>query len=188
MEAHIMSKYSDVMIDIETLGNRPYSLILSIAALEFNRRTGKTGREFYCIIDPVSCKKYDFKIDPETVLWWLGQSGEARGEFTGNKPKTDIKTALDQFYKFISKLDKNVNVWANSPSYDCSRIREAYELTGRDKAPWTYHQERDYRTIAAEHLEKLPRNKSRVAHNALDDCYNQVESLYLLLNRTGGVQ
>lgn len=183
-----MSKYSDVMIDIETLGNRPYSLILSIAALEFNRRTGKTGREFYCIIDLASCKKYDFKIDPETVLWWLGQSVEARGEFTGNKPKADIKTALDQFYRFISKLDKNVNVWANSPSFDCARIREAYALTGSDKTPWTYRQERDYRTIAAEHLEKLPKNKSRVAHNALDDCYNQVESLYLLLNRTGGVQ
>jgi DNA polymerase III epsilon subunit-like protein len=51
-----MSKYKDVMLDIETLGNRPYSIILSIGAVEFDPRTGNMGNEFYVLIDHVSSR------------------------------------------------------------------------------------------------------------------------------------
>ena len=177
-----MSKYTNMMIDIETLGNVPYSVILSIRAVEFNHKTGRTGREFYCIIDPVSCQKHGLKIEASTVLWWLAQSSEARSEFIGNKVKLDIKTALTHFSKYLSKCDKKVNIWANSPSFDCARIREAYTLVQIKDVPWSYRQERDYRTLVAQYPNGLPKNKNRVQHNALDDCYNQIESLVFVLN------
>ncbi len=171
-----MSKFNDIMIDIETLGAVPYSVILSIAAVEFDMRTGKTGREFYCIVDPESCQKHGLKIEANTVLWWLTQSIEARAEFTGSKSKLDITKALNQFNNFISKCEINVNLWANSPSFDCARIREACEITGL-KVPWTYKQERDCRTIMARYPHAIPKNKKLVSHNALNDCYNQIERL-----------
>lgn len=174
-----MSKFNDVMIDIETLGTGPYSCLLSIACVEFNPRTGQTGKDFYCVIDPVSCQKNGLKIDADTVLWWFMQSNEAQSEFTDIKSRIDIKKSLILLSKFIKKCGVGVNVWANSPSFDCSRIREAYEVIGMS-APWTYKQERDYRTIIAQYPYSLPKNENRISHKALDDCYNQIDRLVFI--------
>jgi DNA polymerase III epsilon subunit-like protein len=62
------------MVDIETLGTKPSSTILSIGAVFFDIETGELGERFYMNIDP----KQDRSIDPSTVMWWMVQSSEAR--------------------------------------------------------------------------------------------------------------
>ena len=38
---------TDVMVDIETLGNQSYAAILSIGAIQFNIKTGEIYSTFY---------------------------------------------------------------------------------------------------------------------------------------------
>ena len=67
----------NVMVDIETLGTSSNSVILSIGAVEFDNEN--LGAEFEVYIDPESCTDHGLVIDAPTVMWWLGQSNEARG-------------------------------------------------------------------------------------------------------------
>ena len=81
------------MLDIEALGSKPGSVILSIGAVKF--AGGKILHEFYRRIDPQSCIDAGLKIDVDTVMWWMKQSKEARDALgTGTMPLTD---ALDGF-------------------------------------------------------------------------------------------
>jgi len=41
-----MANMTDIMLDLETLGLDSNSVVISISAVEFNRKTGKIGREF----------------------------------------------------------------------------------------------------------------------------------------------
>ena len=66
-----------VMLDLETMGNGPRAAIVSIGAVFFDPLTGELGAEFEAAIDLRSSAKSG-EIDPDTVLWWLGQGEEAR--------------------------------------------------------------------------------------------------------------
>ena len=69
---------NDVMIDIETLGTDPGSVILSIGAVEFDLKTGKTGEEFYQWIDLESSSNKGFSVSAGTIKWWMMQNKKAR--------------------------------------------------------------------------------------------------------------
>ena len=44
-------EYTHVMLDLETMGRKSNSALVSIGAVEFDLITGETGREFYKVID-----------------------------------------------------------------------------------------------------------------------------------------
>ncbi|MEM8381682.1 3'-5' exonuclease, partial [Morganella morganii] len=68
-----MNKFKHLMIDLETMGNKPDSAIVAIAAVPFDMVSGVTDDAlFYEIIDLRSSEKYGGSIDADTVLWWLG--------------------------------------------------------------------------------------------------------------------
>ncbi len=67
----------NVMIDLETLGTRPGSVILSIGAVEFDRDLG-LGREFYVELNQASSITAGLTTDDATVDWWLDQEDAAR--------------------------------------------------------------------------------------------------------------
>ena len=71
---------SNLMLDIETLGTGPNSVILSIGAVEFDE-TGVISK-FYEAIDPESCTDWGLQIDARTVLWWMDQNDAARKTFS----------------------------------------------------------------------------------------------------------
>ena len=47
--------FSHLMLDLETMGTKSNSAIISIGAVEFDILTGKTGREFYRNVSLQSC-------------------------------------------------------------------------------------------------------------------------------------
>lgn len=177
-------KMNHVMIDIETLGKVPYCVILSIGAVEFDMNSSSTGKTFYKKISLDSMLKAGLLVDSSTILWWMGQSDEARKEFTGKSGYVSIQNALNEFTKYFKSLDKDVSVWANSPGFDCNHIQEAYELVLGGEAPWRYNQPRDCRTLFSIYPERAP-VKSGIAHNALDDCMWQIENLRLAVKGLG---
>ena len=99
--------FSHLMLDLETMGTKSNSAIISIGAVEFNIQTGETGREFYRNISLQSCIDIGLKVDADTIMWWMQQSDAARNSLIGGKVVT-IQQALIDFRKFC---DKEYQIW-----------------------------------------------------------------------------
>jgi hypothetical protein len=65
------------MIDLETMGNKPNAPIVSIGAVFFDPSTGELGG-FYRVVSLKSSVDGGAIPDPETIMWWMQQSEEAR--------------------------------------------------------------------------------------------------------------
>lgn len=143
-----MDKFKHLMIDLETMGNKPDSAIVAIAAVPFDMVSGVTNDAlFYEVVDLRSSAGLGGSIDADTVLWWLGQSENARGEITNSKELIDLPVALGQLYSFVSEFcGEQVQVWGNGSSFDNVILRSAYENCGITPF-WKYWNDRDVRTI-----------------------------------------
>lgn len=157
----------DLMIDIETLGTAPGSVILSIGAIEFDAETGDMGNEFYVSIDPQNCVENGMTMDVSTIKWWMDQSEEARREaFSGTET---IRKALYDFSDFVKNAGA-LRVWAKPPSFDHVLMEAAYRILKID-IPWHYKTPRDCRTLFD--LTNTIQPNVGTAHNALDDAKSQ---------------
>lgn len=176
--------YNNVMIDIETLGVDPTSCILSIAAVYFDPATGSTGNTFHEYIDLQSCLDLGMTINASTFIFWMNQNDEARSQFNQCK-KENIKLVLTQLYDFL-KDDQNI-IWANSPSFDCAILKSAYKKSFNCEPRWKYYNERDLRTLTnlfpLEEIELDISGIQKGNHNALNDCYYQIQLLSAIYNR-----
>ena len=166
----------DIMIDIETLSVEPNALILTIAAVKFDRKTPITEYDsanvFYVRIDIDSCKKIGMHIDTSTLKWWETQSKEAKYEVFENPDRVPIREALEQLSVF---LKSSKYVWANSPNFDCVILESAFKLCKLD-VPWKFWNLRDCRTIYD--IFRVFRNTKNTAHHALEDCKSQIAFLH----------
>lgn len=169
------------MVDLETLGNTSNAVIAQIACVEFNPFTGEIYRKFSVNVDIESCKKYGLEISASTVLWWFDQSPELR-QNVFFKSGEDLYEALGELYVFLSDHGENckedIIMWANSPSFDLEILKNAIIKTSGYQDFWLYGNERDFRTIS-KLFPDIQKNHLRIgqAHNALDDCINQVQIL-----------
>jgi len=173
---------TDIMLDIETLGICPNSVILTIGAIKFNikdeikeiKQLKDTKDCFYVRINFKSCINLEMEINEDTVNWWEEQSKEAQYEVFKHKDRVDIKEGLTKLSDFL----KNSNtIWANSPSFDCVILENAYKLC-KLEIPWKFWNLRDTRTVYALGNIKLKDYSSKTeSHNSLYDCYNQIRAL-----------
>ena len=161
-----------IMLDLETMGLRGNSAIVSIGAVAFDPSTGRLGETFYTNVDLSSCIEYGLEVDGNTIAWWISQSNDAKQSlFKDAKPLDD---ALKSFTQFVKQFDK-VNVWGNGLGFDNVIIKNAYVAAEQEK-PWNDFQDRDMRTIIdiTESIHgKQNFVKEGVSHNALDDATNQ---------------
>jgi hypothetical protein len=165
----------DLMIDIETLGTQSYSGIISIAAVQFDLETGKTGETFFRNIDFESLQKHKLQIDASTLLWWLKQKPEVlKQSLTIAKPLMEVMTEFEAFCKKTPGL----RPWGNSARFDLGLIENAMKTCGM-KAPWSPWNEMCVRTIA--NLKPSIKKNMKFegdAHNALADCHHQIKYLH----------
>lgn len=169
-----------VMVDIETLGSVPGSVILSIGAVEFtcpeldsSTPTAFVEKPFFRSIEIFSSLMEGFTIDPKTVEWWKEQSSAAQDDAQPSKGRVSVQVALHDFYGYL-KPAKNSEacVWAKGPDFDLTILLAAYRITGWDNPPWSFRNARDVRTIywlAGGGKEPPP----RVEHSALNDATSQ---------------
>lgn len=166
----------DVMIDIETLSTRPDALILTIGAVRFRRDGGEIlpKDKFYVRVCIDSCKRYGLHVEPDTLEWWSRQNERARYEAVENTDRVALPTALDRLSKFFGANDI---VWANSPSFDCVILENAYRACGK-VAPWKFWNLRDCRTIKDIACVRSSGGSSKEPnHHAIDDCLDQVATV-----------
>lgn len=155
----------DIMLDLETLGNRPGCVLVALGAVRFD--ANGLGKEFYMRIDPQSCMEAGLEMDVSTVLWWLAQSDAARAEIC--KPGTALRAVLGLFSNFVGS--RETRIWGNGASFDNAILAEAYRRDG-SVLPWDFWNDRCYRTVkASAPLVKLARVGTY--HNALDDAKSQ---------------
>lgn len=164
-----------VMVDLETFGTRPGSVIVALGAVRFE--DGKIVDRFYARIDPVDAQARGLVIDAATVVWWLGQSDAARGEIgAGGKPLADV---LGEFGAWLGEAE--TEVWGNGASFDNVLLDEAFARCGL-KRPWPFGRDRCYRTVAALRPD-LKIERKGTHHNALDDAESQ--ALHLMAMGVG---
>src|SRR5574343_1015953 len=92
---------NSVMVDLETLGTRPGSAILSIAAVEFDLSDYSLAREFYIEIDRHDSERAGFLIQEDTLAWWAKQSPEAQRVLNPDAPSS-VVDALAGFTEFMA--------------------------------------------------------------------------------------
>lgn len=171
-----MSEFNHLMVDLETFGNQPYSAIVSIAAVKFNLETGDIDEDniFYERIDLQSCLDIGLAVNADTILWWMGQSTEAREELV--KDNYYIGDVLHHFEYFLRQdCIEDIQLWGNSARFDLGILSNAYEKT-KMEAPWHFRNERDVRTLVSFKPEiKKSAEFKGVQHNPIDDCKYQIE-------------
>lgn len=168
---------NNVMIDIETLGTAANSVILSIGAVQFDD-VGCLGEEFYSNINIDSCLERGLVVEGRTILWWMGQSDEARAALgTGELSLPAALRGLADAFDWRDTL-----VWCNGLSFDLPILDTAYRAC-KMAAPWAYYNGRDYRTLKNEvdrEVFKALEVKPSAAHNALEDAKAQALTLLAL--------
>lgn len=163
--------FQHLMLDIETMGTDSFSSILSIGAVEFDIKTGKTGKEFYTNVDLQSCLDIGLTINASTVMWWMERSEQARKDLTKRAP-IPIAEALKKFSDFCNK---DYQIWGNSARFDCGILQNAYDKMFIP-IPWDFRKERCVRTLVSFNpgiKDAVP--FSGTSHNALDDCKFQIK-------------
>lgn len=164
----------NVMIDCETLGKSPSSVIISLAAVKFE--FGSDATEVFSInFDPKSSKKYGMTTDQDTIDWWKTQPKEAIQAFMSNQ--VTIESGMDAFLDFLGPERLQFVYWANGSTFDFPLVD--WTLKAIDKPiPWKYWNCRDARTIysiCGINMKTYPRIGQH--HNAVDDCLTQIKAL-----------
>lgn len=166
----------DVMLDIETLGTRPTSMIVQIGACYFDRKTGQIGGEFSVNIKH-SFDDWRFTSDPETVQWWQEQSQEAY-DAVFNGEGVPIERALFDLAHFLKAAEY---MWSHA-TFDIPILTNSLEICSI-KNPVHYRGMRDIRTLMDLAQHRSEKVREGIHHNALDDCRFQVAYVVEALNK-----
>jgi len=167
-----------IMLDLETMGTGPTAAIVAIGAVSFE--PGVLGGTYYCTVDLRSSVKHGGVIDPDTVLWWLAQSEEARGYITEGT-LVSLPEALDTFSRWLKVMvpDGDAFVWGSGAAFDNVVLAAAYRSCGVE-LPWSYKRDRCYRTLRYLHPD-IKANPYGTEHNALDDAVYQARHAATIL-------
>lgn len=178
-------KCVDIMIDIETLGLDPRTVVTQFAFAAYERDDPETiirEAEEYLPIQPQLHVGRTIRAD--TVIWWMGQSDAARAGFNQNSgdDMAELIALVQSLHRKISQVIEEadeVEIWAKGPQFDIVAIESLFDDIGLS-APWKYGQIRDLRTIMAaagvdRHSVEFP--ASLTPHHALSDCKYQILQL-----------
>ncbi len=162
----------DVMLDLETMGTSPGSVIVSLGAAEFDIEKKEIGKTFYATIDMQSCINVGLHVDAGAVEFWLRQDDAARSALLANtKPLGEV------LHAFVRWFPNKARPWGNGASFDLALLRAAYEAC-LYKAPWNYRDEMCFRTLRSLNPGTPWPEFVGVKHNALDDAVQQIKFLF----------
>lgn len=161
-----------VMIDLETLGTSPGSIILSIGAVSFCPMRQEIRDEFYVNVCRENSQACGMTIDQSTVDWWSRQSQEAIAALLVDP--VHPSDAAQKFREFWS-ISNGEFVWSHGATFDIPLMEAMFRITCMP-VPWKFWNARDTRTIFDISRCNPDRTKG-THHNALDDARNQAEAV-----------
>lgn len=161
---------NDVMVDLETLGVRTTSVVLSIGA------TDGMGNVWYHKFGPQIIQQQindGRTIDFSSLCWWMDQNQEARNEAFSTLP--DNMSVGEALHVFLGWLPPDVKIWGYGAAFDNAILRSLHEQY--DVPCWDFHADRCYRTMRSLAPPGFTRTVPVVAHNALSDAEAQMMDL-----------
>lgn len=160
-----------IMLDLETFGTKPGSVIRSVGAAAFSPFGEDVTATFYANISEESAVAAGLTKDPRTVAWWAEQDAEAQAALLDNQ--RDIIETMAAFAVWFLEVGGE-QVWAQGATFD-PVLWEAAAAAVNIRVPWKFWNVRDTRTIyevSSLITSDIPRNGTY--HNALDDAVYQV--------------
>jgi len=165
-------RFTDVMVDIETLDTEPTAVILSIGAVPFNIVTGEMGNYYYSACNVSMQIRDGYTISAETLAWWINNDHDTLlkylndGEWRGR--------SVEGLIDFIEEqCNEDVCIWANSPSFDLVKLKKGLNMTW----PFGFWNERDVRTLVSLRPNIAKMFKTAVSHHPVEDCENQIRQV-----------
>lgn len=131
-----------VMVDLETLGREPGSVIVSIGAVKFELTAETPGDRFYTPIIIQSCLDVGLTVEGATLQWWMERSDDLRSALFHPDP-LPLRVALLTFAQFYTGSEC---LWAHGSTFDIPILDAAYRAL-REDLPWSSRQIRDTRTL-----------------------------------------
>lgn len=169
-----------VMIDIETLGTRANSVVLTMGAVVFdlNAAPGQFGEEFYAVLTTSEQEVLGRVKDQSTLDWWKKQDATARYAALERKDRELCGQALDRLFNILALGD--YCVWGNGSDFDNAIVSDLFR-TFEFETPWAFWNNRCFRTYKAmfKHLTG-PVQFNGMKHHALDDAKHQAYHLQLI--------
>lgn len=167
-----------VSIDIETLGTRPDSAIIAIAAAA--RLPNGEVAEFisYCNLD----SQPNRIVEQGTIKWWKSQGQLLHDTMAKCEEAPSLEEALSAFAGWYSSLgddDCRLFPWGNGANFDIAFLEHAFKEQGVP-CPWQFWTARDLRTLkdVTQRLGKFEKvERVGTHHNALDDATTQLHQI-----------
>jgi len=166
------------MIDLETMGVRPTSAIVSIGVVHFDK-TSVLG-EFYTPVSLADCLKHGLTQDQSTIDWWAKQPAEARDAWQrpDAPPLADALVKMSRWMQTFA-TPKFICPWGNGSDFDNVLMVNAFNALSADP-PWKFYNHHCFRTMKNMfQVADVPRQGTH--HNALDDAHHQVRHFQSIL-------
>jgi hypothetical protein len=177
-----------VMVDLETMGTEPYSVIIQVGLAEFDPYEADTTKviknSMELTVDPISQVKAGLRMDPDTVMWWMQDAQDEARKLWMKQIKFDMRLTMEGVRDWLKHVEtegdnkpfnefKSIMMWSNGADFDVPRLSEFYKVGG-EPTPWNFRNVRCFRTLKA-----LDRAKTfmppdiGVKHTALADALHQ---------------
>lgn len=175
------------MLDLETLGTTPNSVVLSAGAVYFTKEQGII-KESYSVFSVKKQLKMGRVMDTDTLQWWMKQSPEARKVLDEAFESREPHNLANQIMRDLADLKndkqlddfKNLKIWGNGANFDVV-LAESFFLYEYDSIPWKFWNVNCFRMF-----NKLTKCRDKVKregvhHNALDDARYQAQCVLAVI-------
>ena len=180
------TKFTNWMIDLETLSTEGDASIVQIGAVAFGDGTGDedwTGMAF-----SRNVMAYDWdNIDGPTVLWWMNQAPEVRKHVLEQSVAVPLGTAINDLCVHIRNNSGGLPVlWAGPTTFDMVILKNAAKRVGY-VWPFSFRDERCFSTLRKEFMkdedERGLDNLEAMTHYAVADAEKQAIICQRILRR-----
>jgi hypothetical protein len=185
------------MLDLETLGTFPGCAVLAVGAVLFEVDPFKLDDpyieldRFYRTVDLKDSVNRGFRIEPETLMWWLREDNRAAlgDQFLDPQPLNEVLTDFARFFLSTERTCPEGNpfvtgevqtIWSCGASFDLPILGWCYRAFG-SPIPWTHKHERCHRTMRELFGVGLEPAQVGTTHNAADDAEFQARHLARIL-------
>lgn len=177
-----------VMIDFETFGSTPDTVVLNVGMVWFDRDSILAEKLWFFALEE-QLKSYKRTVDASTLGWWMKQSDQARGQFNSQEKKYSLKEFADEFIELSAiactahgrGLD-DLKPWGNGANFDISILEHIFKNSLGWETPWKFWNVHCFRTL--DHMAGIKAKCKREGthHNALDDAKYQAQCVQYYLN------
>jgi hypothetical protein len=173
-----------VCLDIETLGTKADTVILTLGAVKFDPYSRQDPHTpLYVKLDVDEQVAAGRTIDEGTLVWWELQPKEVFEDAMSDEDRISCKEFTKQLNRYLVGAER---IWTQGPTFDIILLEHLYRSL-EIPVPWMYYSIRDTRTIMDMGDASAKKNNA-TAHNALADAYSQAVMVQQIYHQCGVVK